>query len=212
MQAWEIKSKVDAFHRENVWFFYWCFIECVLVYCFNWLACYVSSFYHSSPKYSDTLVYPLEIMAPDKAIFSTKIVHIFFLFCTKHMFWVLIRSASSRCFKWVPTTYVLWRNKKNTSRYSFLSGPILKSLNGIDTFSWEIQLCQFVVCFPFWKEVYSKRKEFAPHGSKFFPFTIDPFSEGTGCRKANRKSQKLSYLYEIARNWAGVSSSLNKLL
>ena len=32
---------------------------------------------------------------------------------------------------------------------------------------------------PFWKEVYPKRKEFAPPGSKFFPFRVDPFSEGT---------------------------------
>ena len=42
---------------------------------------------------------------------------------------------------------------------------------------------------PFWKGVYSKRKEFAwkggyykrkefaPKGSKFFPFRVDPFSE-----------------------------------
>ena len=29
---------------------------------------------------------------------------------------------------------------------------------------------------PFWKGVYSKRKEFAPNGSKFFPFRVDPFS------------------------------------
>ena len=27
------------------------------------------------------------------------------------------------------------------------------------------------------KGVYSKRKEFAPKGSKFFPFRVDPFSE-----------------------------------
>ena len=31
---------------------------------------------------------------------------------------------------------------------------------------------------PFWKGVYSKRKEFAPKGSKFFPFRVEPFSEG----------------------------------
>ena len=31
---------------------------------------------------------------------------------------------------------------------------------------------------PFLKGFYSKRKEFAPTGSKFFPFTVDPFSEG----------------------------------
>ena len=31
---------------------------------------------------------------------------------------------------------------------------------------------------PFEKMVYSKWKEFAPTGSKFFPFKVDPFSEG----------------------------------
>ena len=31
----------------------------------------------------------------------------------------------------------------------------------------------------FWKGVYSKRKEFAPKGSKFFPFRIDPSQIGT---------------------------------
>ena len=30
---------------------------------------------------------------------------------------------------------------------------------------------------PVWKEVYAKRKEFAPKGSKFFPFRVDPFLE-----------------------------------
>ena len=29
----------------------------------------------------------------------------------------------------------------------------------------------------FWNEVYSKTKEFAPTGSKFFPFGVDAFSE-----------------------------------
>ena len=29
----------------------------------------------------------------------------------------------------------------------------------------------------FWNEVYSKTKEFAPTGSKFFPFGVDPFEE-----------------------------------
>ena len=31
---------------------------------------------------------------------------------------------------------------------------------------------------PFWKEVFSKKKEFAPRGNKFFLFRVDPFSEG----------------------------------
>ena len=30
----------------------------------------------------------------------------------------------------------------------------------------------------FWKEVYFKKKEFAPIGSKFFPFRVDPFQKG----------------------------------
>ena len=30
---------------------------------------------------------------------------------------------------------------------------------------------------PFWKGVHSKRKEFAPRGSKFFPFRVDFFSK-----------------------------------
>ena len=36
----------------------------------------------------------------------------------------------------------------------------------------------FRIIVPFRKGVCSKRKEFAPHGSKFFPFRVDPFSEG----------------------------------
>ena len=34
-----------------------------------------------------------------------------------------------------------------------------------------------IVLYPFWKGVYSKRKEFAPRESKFFSFEVDPFSE-----------------------------------
>ena len=41
--------------------------------------------------------------------------------------------------------------------------------------------CDFLLVFlhtnPILKMVYSKRKEFAPHVSKFFPFRVDPFSE-----------------------------------
>ena len=46
-------------------------------------------------------------------------------------------------------------------------------------------------CFAtFLKEVYFKRKEFAPYGSKFFPFSVDPFSEGTqfAGKQRNHKS------------------------
>ena len=47
-------------------------------------------------------------------------------------------------------------------------------------FKEEDSFCDFL--FPFlyikhWKGVYSERKEFAPRGSKFFPFRVDLFSE-----------------------------------
>ena len=38
-----------------------------------------------------------------------------------------------------------------------------------------------VVLSLFWKRVSSKRKEFAPTGSKFFPFRVDTFPEGVSC-------------------------------
>ena len=37
---------------------------------------------------------------------------------------------------------------------------------------------------PLWKRVYSKGKDFASLGSKFFPFRVDPFQKGLVCRKA----------------------------
>ena len=44
-----------------------------------------------------------------------------------------------------------------------------------DTLSGKVTLSLFCT---FLKGVYSKRYEFAPSGSKFFPFKVDPFSEG----------------------------------
>ena len=40
-----------------------------------------------------------------------------------------------------------------------------------------------MVCVTFFKRVYSKRKEFAPNGSKFFPFRADRFLKGSLCRE-----------------------------
>ena len=40
-----------------------------------------------------------------------------------------------------------------------------------------------IVLLPF-EKVHSKREEFAPTGSKFFPFKVDPFSEETGIWKS----------------------------
>ena len=50
-------------------------------------------------------VYMYDI-ATDKAFFHPKNADIFLISQQKHMLWVLIRSASVRRFKWVPTTYV----------------------------------------------------------------------------------------------------------
>ena len=36
----------------------------------------------------------------------------------------------------------------------------------------------YCLSIPYWKAVYSIRKEFAPFGSKLFPYRVDPFSEG----------------------------------
>ena len=53
-------------------------------------------------------------------------------------------------------------------------------LRELKTFSGEATLIKNVQPF-FWKGVYSKRKEFAAKGSKFFPFSIDPILEVTWC-------------------------------
>ena len=43
---------------------------------------------------------------------------------------------------------------------------------------------------PLRKAVYSKRKEFAPWGSKFFPFIVDPFLEDGWCAVTQTVSYK----------------------
>ena len=42
----------------------------------------------------------------------------------------------------------------------------------------------------FWQRVFSKRKEIAPKGSKFFPLRVDPFSEEAWCAWKQRGSHK----------------------
>ena len=72
---------------------------------------------------------------------------------------------------------------------NFLNFVYLFTLNGHYTLDWFSSICTkgtkfMTFCLlsctpsPFWKGDYSKRKEFAPRRSKFFPFRIDPFSEG----------------------------------
>ena len=61
-----------------------------------------------------------------------------------------------------------------------------------------------VVFFFLLKGVYFKRKEFAPKWSKFFPFNVDPFSEGdwragkqTGCYKNCRPCKMAEILPSV---------------
>ena len=46
-----------------------------------------------------------------------------------------------------------------------------------------LNICNFLFAFlrsnSLLKGVYSIRKEFAPSGSKFFPYSVDPYLEGT---------------------------------
>ena len=61
-----------------------------------------------------------------------------------------------------------------------------------------------IFCLPSENGVYSKRKEFAPMGSKFFHFKVDPFLEGvlhtgkqTGSHESFLPCQKWWKMYQI---------------
>ena len=52
---------------------------------------------------------------------------------------------------------------------------------------------------PFFKKIYSKRKEFASPGSKFFPLSVDPFSEAACCTEKQTRSHKIISLVNNGR-------------
>ena len=79
------------------------------------------------------------------------------------------------------------------------------TLRGTDTLSGKVTLAKQFLS-PFWKRVYSKRKEFAPKGSG--PY----FRHGLMGWKVNRKSQKLSPLYKMAENLSSVSNPFNFII
>ena len=64
------------------------------------------------------------------------------------------------------------RKRRATLRMVYLSESIKgKRITFMrDNFDW-------IDFLPFWKGVYSKRKEFAPRGSKFFPIRVDLLSK-----------------------------------
>ena len=53
---------------------------------------------------------------------------------------------------------------------------------------------------PLLKMVYSKRKEFAPLESKFFPFRVDPFSEGAWYVGNKQEFAEVVTLVKMAAN------------
>ena len=55
----------------------------------------------------------LKFLSPKNENFQIKKSWYFSYFCSKHRLWVLVWTASARRFLWVPTIYVLSRNKKN---------------------------------------------------------------------------------------------------
>ena len=81
-----------------------------------------------------------------------------------------------------------------------------ETLRGLNTFSGKATVK--VVSPPFWKGVYSKRKKKCTSWEKSLAYYNGPhFRKGLTCRKANRKSQKLSPLSN-EKNPPSVSSPL----
>ena len=48
-----------------------------------------------------------------------------------------------------------------------------------------------IVFVPFWKGVHSIKKEFAPRGSKFFPYRVDPFPKEFGVQWSKQEVTKV---------------------
>ena len=74
----------------------------------------------------------------------------------------------------------------------------MKKIRMMDTLSGE-QLLSKLICLPFEKGSILKRKEFAPTGSKFFPFKVDPFQKGLVCGKFKGLLKKIGSLVKNGR-------------
>ena len=70
--------------------------------------------------------------------------------------------------------------------YNLLCLSHSASLRRIDTLSRETTLLNFFA--PFWKVVYSKKKEFAPPRSKFFLLEKTPFQKGIGVQESKQEA------------------------
>ena len=90
-------------------------------------------------------------------------IHVFLISPWKHMLWVLIRSANEALLRRIQ--HVVEKKEEKSVYGAVFRRWIAQEWTQPEFFS-----------APFWK-VYSKRKEFAPHGSKFFPFRVDLLKE-----------------------------------
>ena len=67
---------------------------------------------------------------------------------------------------------------------------------------WTINLSELFFFSAFWRGVYYESKEFAPHGSKFFPFKVNQYSKkGMVCRKATKAVslvKQFEYLSDVS--------------
>ena len=74
-------------------------------------------------------------------------------------------------------------------------------LRGVDILSGKTNLLKWSFASPL-KRVCSKRKEFGPLGSKFFPFRTDPFPEGIWC--AEKQSGSHQKVVSLNKKWRNI--------
>ena len=77
----------------------------------------------------------------------------------------------------------------------------------MDTLSGEVTLTCFI---PLGKGIHPKRKEFAPKGSKFFPFRTNPFPKGSDVQESKQVVTQMVSLVKNGRNPPSVSSHLKQ--
>ena len=126
------------------------------------------------------LTWPFRVLS----LFLIACVHLFFSFCFLVVFFLF-----------------LFFTKKIAV---FHCGPMEIFVNRITTREWtrcHYQGMFYKKCFSsILKMDYSKRKEFAPEGSKFFPFGVDPFQKGFGVQKSKQEVTKIfSFLQILAK-------------
>ena len=141
------------------------------------------------------LFFFLETVDPDETAYhepSHQDIHCHFVlifdwdFYSEQWFWLDSRRTSplQKLGDEIVMTSPHWKEREILSNQSDL--PCILSSKGTghtwSLFSHFVQGRQHLTCLlscttnPFWKWIYSKRKEFV--GSKFFPFRVDPFQKG----------------------------------